>query len=265
MRYVKIGLLVCLLALCVLGADLSRMQTLLLSIASGDESLANLESFGSQAELDALRAAPPEQIQPLLAPAQQCLHSPKRPIRAIGVSLFMGVVLARRGMDTAKLLDDYIDDVAALLDDPDEGLRNGTVFVLGSLFPKPPAKVLAYFEAHLNDKANSDQAAGGMGDALLRSGNASFVPEVLRLAEQRPRIKGNILQRLGINHITTDEALKFLHSAFQDPTLYQDAVDAVGRLPRDARKGFAQDLAHVMEDPDTDPRVVESARQALTQ
>jgi hypothetical protein len=125
-------------------------------------------------------------------------------------------------MDTAKLLNRSIDDLAALLDDPDQGLRNGAVYVLGSLFPKPPAKVLAYFEAHLNDKANSDQAAGGMADALLISSNAAFVLEVLRFAEQRPEIKGDVLQRLGINHITTDDALKFLHSAFQDPRLYQE-------------------------------------------
>ena len=161
--------------------------------------------------------------------------------RAIGVSLFLGIVLARRGMDTAKLLDGYVDDLAALLNDPDGGLRNGTVFVLGNLFPTTPPKALTYFEAHLTDKANSDQAAAGVADALLRSGNAAFIAEVLKFAEQRPQIKGSVIQRLGVNHITTDEALKFIHSAFVDPKLRQAAIEAIGDLPGDVRKGFAQD------------------------
>jgi len=168
-------------------------------------------------------------------------------------------------LDSAKLLDGYIDDLAALLDDPDEGLRKSTVGILGRISPKPPPKALAYLEAHLNDKANDDITTGMIAGALLYSGNAAFIPEVLRFAEQRPQLKATIIQSLGLNQIATDEALKFIHSAFQDPTLYQVAVDAVGRMPRDARKGFAQDLAHVMEDPNTDPRVAEGARQALTQ
>ncbi|MBV9400965.1 MAG: hypothetical protein JO062_23510 [Bryobacterales bacterium] len=182
----------------------------------------------------------------------------------------MDVVLARRGMDTAKLLDSSIDDLASILDDADpdpdhQGLRNGTVFVLGNLFPTTPPKALTYFEAHLTDKANSDHAAAGMADALLRSANAACIAEVLRFAEQRPQIKGSVIQRLGVNHITTDEALKFIHSAFLDPKLRQAAIEAVGDLPGDVRKGFAQDLAHVIEDPNEDSRVAERARQVLTQ
>ena len=165
----------------------------------------------------------------------------------------------------AKLLDGYVDDLAALLNDPDGGLRNGTVFVLGNLFPTTPPKALTYFEAHLTDKANSDHAAAGMADALLRSANAACIAEVLRFAEQRPQIKGSVIQRLGVNHITTDEALKFIHSAFLDPKLRQAAIEAVGDLPGDVRKGFAQDLAHVIEDPNEDSRVAERARQVLTQ
>jgi len=87
-RYAKIGLFGCLLALSTAAAaDLSRVEALLEAIASGDENLAqsNLETFDRQIDEATIRNATPEQIQPLLAAARQCLRSAKRPIRVIGV------------------------------------------------------------------------------------------------------------------------------------------------------------------------------------
>jgi hypothetical protein len=100
---------------------------------------------------------------------------------------------------------------------------------------------------------------------LLSSGDSALISEALRFAKPRPKLKADMIQTIGLKHVVTYEALKVLHWAFQDPKLYQDAVEGLARLPREVRKDFAQDLAHVMEDPNTDPRVVEGARQALTQ
>jgi hypothetical protein len=104
MLRVRIAVLACVpaLAAAALGADVSQLQTLLQSAASGDESAAsNGESFG---DYENIRAATREQIEPLLPLAQQCLHSPKRPIQGVGLGLFFGIV-ARRPLEGAKLLE----------------------------------------------------------------------------------------------------------------------------------------------------------------
>jgi hypothetical protein len=263
MQYVKIGLIGCVLAFSTAagGADVRQLQTLLQSAASGDESAASdEESFG---DYENIRTATREQIEPLLPLAQQCLHSPKRPIQGVGLSLFFGII-ARRPLESAKLIEPYLDDLNSLLDAPDQSMRNFTLYIIALIFPKPPPKALAYLEARLNDKKTAEEQAGAIAVVLLSSGDPALMSEALRFAEARPQLKVDMIQTIGLKQIVTEEALKALHWAFQDPKFYQEAVDAVGRLPRDVSKGFAQDLAHVMEDPNTDPRVVESARQALT-
>jgi HEAT repeat protein len=163
-------------------------------------------------------------------------------------------------------LEPYVDDLGLLLDDPDQGVRNAAISILGS-HPAASPKALVYLEAHLNDKANDDGAARAIAGALLQSGGRSAVSKVLALVEQRPLLQGEVIQMLGTLKITTEDALNLVHAGLKDSKsgIRRTAVDAVGNLPKEVRKGFEQDLLRLMANPDEDPKVRERAQAVLIQ
>ena len=214
---------------------------------------------------DAVRAATADDIRALLPLAEDLLHSPKIKVR--GAALLLMLSVSMRPADSSKLLEPYIDDVALVLDDSDQGARNCAIGILGGTHPAPSPKALAYLEAHLNDKANDDDAAKRMGAALLQSGNRSAVSKVLALVEPRPKLQGEIIQMLGTLKITTEDALNFVRAGLKDSQsgVRRTAIDAVGNLPKEVRKGFEQDLLRLMANPDEDPQLRERAQTVLIQ
>jgi HEAT repeat protein len=214
---------------------------------------------------DAVRAATADDIRALLPLAEDLLHSPKIKVR--GAALLLMLSVSMRPADSSKLLEPYIDDVALALNDSDQGVRNGAIAILGGTHPSPLPKALTYLEAHLNDKTNDDGAAQGIAGALLESGDRSAVSKVLALVQQRPVLQGGVIQMLGRFKITTEDALGFVHAGLRDSKvgIRRTAVDAVGNLPKEVRKGFEQDLLRLMANPDEDPQVRERAQAVLIQ
>jgi hypothetical protein len=104
-------------------------------------------------------------------------------------------------------------------------------------------------------------------DALLKSGDASVVPRILTLVQQRPELRGAVIHMLGLYRITTEEALKLIHAGLQDPksSILRVSLDAVSNLPQDVRKGFEPDVLRLVGSPDEDPQISQRARQVLLQ
>ena len=125
-----------------------------------------------------IRTASADEIQSLLPLGQKCPHSPRLTARGAGLILFLGVSLR---LDSAKLLEGYVDDLAALLDDPDQGVRGGAIYILGATNPAPSPKALAHLEAHLNDQISDDNTASTLAASLLKARGASVIPAVLTL------------------------------------------------------------------------------------
>lgn len=86
--------------------DISEIEKVFQALLSeGDESaLQNVQSIAGQ--MDLLRRAPAEQVQPLLRLAQECLRSQKTEIRGAGVGLFFAVAL--RPADSSSLMESYV-------------------------------------------------------------------------------------------------------------------------------------------------------------
>jgi hypothetical protein len=251
-------------ALC--RADVSQIQILFQSIIAGQDEtrLPSGEDLVGPVGENIIRTASADEIQSLLPLGQKCPHSPRLTARGAGLILFLGVSLR---LDSAKLLEGYVDDLAALLDDPDQGVRGGAIYILGATNPAPSPKALAHLEAHLNDQISDDDTASTLAASLLKARGASVIPAVLTLLEQRPGLLTGVIQMLGLYRITTDEALKLIHAGFQDSRAdsRRVSVDAVANLPMDAGKGFEQDLLRLMQNPDEEPRVSERARQVYLQ
>lgn len=263
----KIALCGCLLAssayLC--RADVGQLKATVQSFVDELDSDAPRRDSNPGPMFDAVGAATADDIRALLPFAQDLLHSPRIKVRSAGLLLMVSVSM--RPMDSSKLLEPYIDDVALFLNDPDQGMRKGAISVLGGAHPAPSPKALAYLEAHLNDKANDNDAAKMLAGSLLQSGDRSNVPKVIALVQQRPLLQGQVIQMLGFLKITNEDALKFIHAGVgdSDSRIRQTAIDAVGNLPKEVRKGFEQDLLRLMANPDEDPRIRDRAQAVLIQ
>jgi hypothetical protein len=250
----------------VCGADIAQVRTLFQTILSEhDESrLPSIEVVRAQLSEQAIRAASPEDVKSLLPLGQKSLRSALPFVRAVGMQLFLVVSLR---LDSTALLDGYIDDLAPLLDDPDQGVRKLGMFVLGGTNPSPSPKALALLESHLYDKGNDIDAASMLAATELKERGASAAPDVLALVGQRPELKTDVIQMFGLYRITVVPALNFIHSGFQDSRAdtRRISVDAVGSLPKDVQKGFEQDLLRLIQNPDEDPAVADRARQVYLQ
>jgi HEAT repeats len=264
----KIVLWGCLLAssACLCQADIGQLKATVQSFVEElDSDAPHRDPPDPGPMFDAVRDAPADDIRALLPLALDLLHSPRIKVRSAGLLLMVSVGM--RPWDSSKLLEPYIDDVALVLNDSDQGMRKGAISILGGAHPAPSPKALAYLEAHLNDKANDDGAAKMIAGDLLQSGDRSTVPKVIALVQQRPMLQGQVIQMLGFLKITTEDALKFIHACVgdSDSRIRRTALDAVGNLPKEVRKGFEQDLLRLMANPNEDPQVRERAQAVLIQ
>ena len=113
----------------------------------------------------------------------------------------------------------------------------------------------------------SENNATMLANALLKSGDKSLIPPVLKLLEKRPHMQSSVIQLLSRYQISTKESLKVFHEGLQDSSseVRRISVDAVGNLANDVRKGFEPDLLHLVEDPKENPQVKQRAEQVLSQ
>ena len=76
-----------------------------------------------------------------------------------------------------------------------------------------------------------------------------------------------ILNDIGLLQISHDEALKFITASFTDANSYVRlaAVEAAGRMNREVKAKFTQELLHVTQNPDELPETRSRAQQVLSQ
>jgi HEAT repeat protein len=269
------------LALLILGAfslatclaDIRDMETLLRSILSQqDESrIPTPEEWPASTTGDAmLRNASPEQIQELLPLAKRCLESSKLVVRKNGMTLLLGLSVTRP--DSATLLAPALESIASLLSESDAGLKQGAIYVLGNLLPKPGPNALAYLAAHLNDERNTGTQFMMISGAFLLTSpsDPDVIRNVLAALQRRPDhelLTGAMIEGLGQQKITTDDAIQFIRSGLSDKiaAVRTTAVEAVGHMPKEIRAGFAADLLRLMASPDETPETRTRAREVLIQ
>jgi hypothetical protein len=162
---------------------------------------------------------------------------PCAPVQAGGLTLFLSVSLR---LDGLRFLKGYIENLALLLDDSDQGIRGGAIFVLGNR-PAFLPEALVHLAGHLSDKNNSVNNAMTLAAALLKSGDPFLVQRVLTLVAQRPEMRIDVIQMLGLYGVTSKEALDLIHGGLQDSVAdtQRVSVDAIGNLPKDVQKGVS--------------------------
>jgi len=241
-------------------ADVWQIQKVYQSILSDQDESWTIGDVDGAVSDDAIQGASEDEIRSLLPLGQKCLHSPKVLVRGAGLYLFLGIIVSR--LDGPKLIEPYTTELAALLDDPDQGARRGASAILGLATNLSP-QVLVLIDAHLHNSSNDAETARQLAIIELANRGASAVPAVLALVQERPELEKDVIEMLGVDKITSDAALKFIHAGFnsQEAATRLGAVEAIGRMPADVRKGFEPDLLRLFQNPDEDPRITEKALQ----
>jgi HEAT repeat protein len=192
------------------------------------------------------------------------LQTPGLRAQALGLALMMDVTL--RFSDGPTLLAPYVDTVAPFLNRTEEGAKSPAIWILGK---SGSPKALAYLADHLNDQNNSSDQALSMSAHLLESRDPVYAQKVLNLVEQRPdlKLKSDVINALGLYGVIIPEALNLIREGLQDSTgeTRRVAIDAIGHLPKEVRKGFEPDLLQVMTIPNLDPTIRDRAQQVIIQ
>jgi HEAT repeat protein len=261
----------CLLVVsCTQGrSDGNALQTLFRSILAerDDSQLPTDESVGLEFSRTVVGLEFAD-IQALLPLADQCLASERPAIRGYGITFFALVPLR---MDSSRLLEPYVDEIATLLNDPDVGTRNSAIFMLGSSKPVPLPRGIAYLVAHLGDKSDSPEQVNLIAGTLMASApDAAVLHKVLTVVQQRPdidKIKGRFIEILGISRTKNEEALAFIRDGLMDknPGTRATSISAVEKMPKDVKNGFSGELQRIATSPDETPQQRDLARQVLIQ
>jgi hypothetical protein len=246
------------------AADFNGIRAFYQATYSAEDSALNgrLRELSDMEE--GVKALTADEVNVLLPLAQRCWHSERATIREAGVALLVPISLRS---DSTKLLEPYIDDLAPLL--TVEGTRKATVYLFGATQPTASPKALVYLIRHLSDKGNSADELRMTAAAILgsRPTGVDAIHQVLDAIEQRPefKIKGEVIQMLGLYRITNDEALRFIRSGLtgEDRSLRQASIGAIDHLPQDVRGAFAMDLLRVANDPTEAPEVRSRASSVL--
>jgi len=265
-------LVLTILSLAICRADMSEIETLFRSIVSQQDPsrVPKLQDLiGPVTGNNVLRDATPEQVERVLPLAAMCLESTNPAVRGHGMLLLSTVAAVRP--DNVSLLAPYFEKVAPFLTDPEAGMKQAAIGVLAYGFPKP-AKALVYLAAHLNDGLNSDTQFMMIAGALLVASpsDGNVVRSVLAALQKRPDhdlLAGAMIEGLGQQKITAEDALQFIRKGLTDKTaaVRRTAVDAVGNMPKDTRSFFAPDLQRILANSDEDPEVLARAREVLIQ
>ncbi len=242
-------------------ADVDEVRSTLQTLLTGpDDNLLPIPpDLLSRMEAD-IGAATSDQVRSLLPLGRKCLQTRSVATRGSGVLLFTVVALR---LDGSTFLGPYVDDFAALMNEPDVGLKNGAIHLLGrSNLPK----ALAILAAHLDDQRNSSQQIYMMAAPLLESRDAVNVKKVLDLVQRRPdlQLKSGIVRMLGLYGVRSEEALRLIGSGFgdQEADTRRASLDAVGRLPRGVRNRFTREL-QLLATLDDVPAIRSTATQLL--
>jgi hypothetical protein len=216
-------------------------------------------------KLDVVRTSPEAEIDAILPLAFQCTRSPNAWVREAGYNFFISVMIR---FDSAKILEPYIDELIKLSDE-DKVERPRILYILGSLNPKLPDKVIAYFDANLESTRNSSEEAQTIAVLLLEAApaDASILHRVLGFVSRRAdsNLTDGVLHQLGLSRIQLPEAVDFISANLNqdDRRLRAGAVEAASRLDKDTRAQFNGQLSRIASDPEEPQDVRKQAAAAL--
>ncbi len=171
-------------------------------------------------------------------------------------------------MDSATLLDPYIVDLDGILSDPASQFRQGAIFILAITKPTISAKASAVLASHLEDKSNSNEETLGIAGALLQAYQDTVtVHRILMLADKRSEtaFTDGVVHELGLVRTHNPEALAFIGKSLdsKDAPVREAAVDAAGRIDRETRARFTEQLARIGADPNETEQLRAAADAAL--
>jgi hypothetical protein len=225
-----------------------------------------------KSKLDAVRTMPVAEIATIIPLALQCTQSANALVREAGIDFFFEMM---GRFDSANVLEPYIDDLGKLADEKDNPLRQGILFILGSLLPKIPDKAIAYLEANL--ERGSTQEASAITASLLKASRGSLLhpvpadPSIVHkviaftTARADEDLTSNVLHELGLYRIQIPEAINFISANLNEsnPRLRAAAVEGASRLDKDARAQLRGQLSQIASDPKEVKEVRQQAVQAL--
>jgi hypothetical protein len=261
-------------------ADTTQLQRLLQAALSDSPDHAKPRSEEILQGMDGIKDSPPADLQLVLPLAAKCLRSQELEVRRAGVMVFQVVALRS---DSSKLLDQYIDDLGAVLIDQAHPLfRQGILYILTLIGPNSDdqgqrpisPKVLALLSAHLEADSNSTEDSATIAGIMLWASpsDAAVVHKVITLAEQRSEVNMTlaVLKAMGLSKTHNPEALDFLGKSLDNENSYarEASIEAVGHLDRDVRTGFvvkyAKQFGRLATDASIDPRFQKMAADALS-
>jgi hypothetical protein len=219
-----------------------------------------------------VRALSQMEVSAILPLALQCVRSSNVEVSRAGMDFIIEVTLR---LDSAQLLEPYIDDLGKLLDDKDFRWRQIVLFVLGGKIPDTPEKAIAYLEANL--ERGSTQEAPAITASLLKASRGSLlhpvpadpsiVHKVIAFTAARADVDltSNVLHEIGLYRIQIPEAINFISANLNqaNPRLRAAAVEGASRLEKDARAQLSGQLSQIAADPKEDQSVRNDAARAL--
>jgi len=257
-------------ALLCRASDLGQLQQLYEGIlhSENDASLPKRESLDTQDMEDRLKALTAEDARALLPIGQECLHSERARVREEGLALFFGISLR---LDSAVLLEPYIDDLGRLLRSPYAALRKPAMFLLAQGLPAPSPRAVKYLRDHMHAASSDAEEVRGIAGTLLyrRPVDPATLHEVLALVHTRddPSTTAGVVNNLGSFRITAEEALNFIKDGLKNPDsgVRREAVRAISMLDRDVRATFTEELQRVAGDSAEAPDIRKLAQGVLAQ
>lgn len=252
------------------ASDLAQLQEFYRSIlqSKDDASIPTPDSLRTKAMQDRLDALTPSDARALLPLASESLQSPRLRIQRIGLDLFMGIGLRQ---DSSALLYPYIDEIGALLLQPDAVTRRNAIFLLAQALPAPSAKALALLSAYMRAGNTDADEAGVIAADLLHYDSwrkdPAGVHEILAFVQTRKaaEIRSRALYAVGEIRIATSDALGFIDESFKnpDPGVRRAAIEAVRNVGTEVRSRFAKTLQAIAHNPDELPNIRKLAEDVL--
>jgi hypothetical protein len=250
-------------------ADVAAIRAKLQSaLVETDETRLSITKF-TESSADDIKDGTREELLSLLPIAQKCLQSNLKSVQEFGLRVFY---LTTFRPDSAELIAPYVDrDIAPFLNEKDLAVKREAILILGNTNPRLLPHALDLLAAHLADKNNTRMEAGMIAATLIhgRPSDAGAVLRVLVFVSGHPELKlrNNMIQVIGLNNVTTDEAIKYIREglADRDAEVRRVAAEAVGHMPRENRATFSGDLYRLLADPNENSEVRATAQRVLQQ
>jgi len=153
-----------------------------------------------------------------------------------------------------KLMEPYVGELAAFLDEPGSLFRRGVLTVLVTR-PEVSVKWISTVAAHLEDKNNSPEETSAIVFLLLAApaSDPPMLHKVLTYVTKRSEeeVTDAALRGLHVAHSLNAEALDFVGIGLDssDKSIREAAVGVVRSLPKDVRTKFAAQLGRLARDP----------------